>query len=118
MEKVFAMDAGDKFDVARLGSPTESAGSDRDRDRGPPPRYGDRELNRKSRFCISFLPEKCHFETARLCLLLRTPEKELPTSAHAPEEPTFQIYETTLFTVSLFRWNSILISLSADTPLA
>lgn len=44
MEKVFAMDVGEKFDVARLGSPTESAGSDRDRDRGPP-RYGDRDFN-------------------------------------------------------------------------
>ncbi|XP_015186567.1 PREDICTED: band 3 anion transport protein isoform X2 [Polistes dominula] len=44
MEKVFAMDDGEKFDVARLGSPTESAGSERDRDRGPP-RYGDHELN-------------------------------------------------------------------------
>lgn len=49
MEKVFAMDAGEKFDVARLGSPSESAGSDRDRDRGPPPRYGgDRDFNRKN----------------------------------------------------------------------
>lgn len=49
MEKVFAMDAGEKFDVARLGSPSESTGSDRDRDRGPPPRYGgDRDFNRKS----------------------------------------------------------------------
>ncbi|XP_025073883.1 anion exchange protein 2 isoform X7 [Pogonomyrmex barbatus] len=48
MEKVFAMDAGEKFDVARLGSPSESAGSDRDRDRdrGPPSRYGgDRDFN-------------------------------------------------------------------------
>ncbi|XP_017875094.1 band 3 anion exchange protein isoform X2 [Ceratina calcarata] len=45
MEKVFAMDTGEKFDVARLGSPSESAGSDRDRDRGPPPRYGDRDFN-------------------------------------------------------------------------
>ncbi|XP_018315029.1 band 3 anion transport protein isoform X2 [Mycetomoellerius zeteki] len=46
MEKVFAMDAGEKFDVARLGSPSESTGSDRDRDRGPPPRYGgDRDFN-------------------------------------------------------------------------
>ncbi|KAI4493268.1 hypothetical protein M0802_009556 [Mischocyttarus mexicanus] len=44
MEKVFAMDVGEKFDVARLGSPTESAGSERDRDRGPP-RYGDHDLN-------------------------------------------------------------------------
>ena len=42
------MDAGDKFDVARFGSPSESAGSNRDRDRGPPPRYGDRETSRKS----------------------------------------------------------------------
>ncbi|XP_057326306.1 band 3 anion transport protein isoform X2 [Microplitis mediator] len=40
MEKVFAMDTGKKFDVSRLGSPLESTGSDRDRDRGPPPRYG------------------------------------------------------------------------------
>jgi len=47
MEKVFAMDAGEKFDVARLGSPSESIGSDRERDRGPP-RYGsDRDFNRK-----------------------------------------------------------------------
>ncbi|XP_043287277.1 band 3 anion transport protein isoform X2 [Venturia canescens] len=45
MEKVFAMDSGEKFDVARFGSPSESAGSDRDRDRGPPPRYGDNVLN-------------------------------------------------------------------------
>ncbi|XP_029169549.1 band 3 anion transport protein isoform X2 [Nylanderia fulva] len=44
MEKVFAMDTAEKFDVARLGSPSESTGSDRDRDRGPP-RYGDRDLN-------------------------------------------------------------------------
>ncbi|XP_032665183.1 band 3 anion transport protein isoform X2 [Odontomachus brunneus] len=43
MEKVFAMDAGEKFDVARLGSPSESVGSDRDR--GPPSRYGDRDFN-------------------------------------------------------------------------
>ncbi|XP_014486199.1 PREDICTED: band 3 anion transport protein isoform X3 [Dinoponera quadriceps] len=41
MEKVFAMDAGEKFDVARLGSPSESVGSDR----GPPSRYGDRDFN-------------------------------------------------------------------------
>jgi len=47
MEKVFAMDAGEKFDVARFGSPSESAGSDRDRDRGPLSRYGDRDFNRK-----------------------------------------------------------------------
>ena len=47
MEKVFAMDAGEKFDVARFGSPSESAGSDRDRDRGPPPRYGDNAFNRE-----------------------------------------------------------------------
>lgn len=46
MEKVFAMDTAEKFDVARLGSPSESTGSDRDRDRGPP-RYGDRDVNRK-----------------------------------------------------------------------
>ncbi|XP_018357476.1 PREDICTED: band 3 anion transport protein isoform X1 [Trachymyrmex cornetzi] len=46
MEKVFAMDTGEKFDVARLGSPSESTGSDRDRDRGPPLRYGgDRDFN-------------------------------------------------------------------------
>ncbi|KAL0112972.1 hypothetical protein PUN28_012310 [Cardiocondyla obscurior] len=45
MEKVFAMDAGEKFDVARLGSPSESAGSDRDRDRGPPRYGGDRDFN-------------------------------------------------------------------------
>ncbi|XP_018349837.1 PREDICTED: band 3 anion transport protein isoform X5 [Trachymyrmex septentrionalis] len=46
MEKVFAMDAGEKFDVARLGSPSESTGSDRDRDRGPSLRYGgDRDFN-------------------------------------------------------------------------
>lgn len=52
MEKVFAMDTGEKFDVARLGSPSDSAGSDRDRDRdrGPPPRYGDRDFNRKFHF--------------------------------------------------------------------
>ncbi|CAK9798177.1 Anion exchange protein 2 [Anthophora quadrimaculata] len=43
MEKVFAMDTGEKFDVARLGSPCESSGSDRDR--GPPPRYGNRDFN-------------------------------------------------------------------------
>jgi hypothetical protein len=48
MEKVFAMDAGEKFDVARFGSPSESFGSDRDRDRGPTiPRYGDRDLDRE-----------------------------------------------------------------------
>ncbi|XP_026299840.1 band 3 anion transport protein isoform X4 [Apis mellifera] len=45
MEKVFAMDTGEKFDVARLGSPSESAGSDRERERGPPSRYGDRDFN-------------------------------------------------------------------------
>ncbi|XP_050464281.1 band 3 anion transport protein isoform X3 [Cataglyphis hispanica] len=44
MEKVFAMDTAEKFDVARLGSPSESTGSDRDRDRGPP-RYSDRDFN-------------------------------------------------------------------------
>lgn len=42
------MDAGEKFDVARFGSPSESVGSDRDRDRGPNiPGYGDRGLDRK-----------------------------------------------------------------------
>lgn len=46
MEKVFAMDTGEKFDVALLGSPSESAGSDRDRERGPSSRYGDRDFNR------------------------------------------------------------------------
>lgn len=59
MEKVFAMDAGEKFDVARLGSPSESAGSDRDRDRdrGPPPRYGgDRDFNRKSLVDVVHFP--------------------------------------------------------------
>ncbi|XP_015585826.1 band 3 anion transport protein isoform X2 [Cephus cinctus] len=45
MEKVFAMDSGEKFDVARLGSPSESAGSDRERDRGAPPRYNDLDVN-------------------------------------------------------------------------
>lgn len=45
MEKVFAMDTGEKFDVTRLGSPSESAGSDRERERGPPSRYGDRDFN-------------------------------------------------------------------------
>ena len=54
MEKVFAMDAGEKFDVALLGSRSDSVGvnvaSDRDRDRERPaafPRYGDRGLERK-----------------------------------------------------------------------
>lgn len=48
MEKVFAMDTGEKFDVARLGSPSES---DRDRDRRPSlSRYGDRDFNRKYYF--------------------------------------------------------------------
>ncbi|KAK0093325.1 hypothetical protein PV326_013821 [Microctonus aethiopoides] len=45
MEKVFAMGSSDKFNVARLGSPSDSIGSDRDRDRGPPPRYGDQHCN-------------------------------------------------------------------------
>lgn len=54
MEKVFAMDTGEKFDVARLGSPSESAGSDRERERGPPSRYGDRDFNRAF-FFILFL---------------------------------------------------------------
>ncbi|XP_043248807.1 band 3 anion transport protein isoform X1 [Colletes gigas] len=62
MEKVFAMDAGERFDVARLGSPTESAGSnrDRDRDRGPPPRYGDRDFNqhRKRSYPHPYMPLK------------------------------------------------------------
>ncbi|XP_031828295.1 anion exchange protein Ae2 isoform X2 [Nomia melanderi] len=62
MEKVFAMDAGEKFDVARLGSPSESAGSDRDRDRdrGPPPRYGDHDLNqhRKRSYPHPYMPLK------------------------------------------------------------
>ncbi|XP_076764623.1 anion exchange protein Ae2 isoform X3 [Xylocopa sonorina] len=60
MEKVFAMDTGEKFDVARLGSPTESAGSDRDRDRGPPSRYGDREFNqhRKKSYPHPHMPLK------------------------------------------------------------
>ncbi|XP_046734499.1 band 3 anion transport protein isoform X1 [Diprion similis] len=43
MEKVFAMDMGEKFNVSRLGSPSESAGSDRER--GAPPRYGERDFN-------------------------------------------------------------------------
>ncbi|XP_019699364.2 band 3 anion transport protein isoform X2 [Harpegnathos saltator] len=60
MEKVFAMDAGEKFDVARLGSPTESVGSDRDRDRGPPSRYGDRDFNqhRKKSYPHPHMPLK------------------------------------------------------------
>lgn len=41
------MDSGKKFDVSRLGSPLESTASDRDRDRGPPPRYGDDIFDRK-----------------------------------------------------------------------
>lgn len=45
MEKVFAMDAGDKFDVARFGSPSESIGSDRERDRVPSARYGDHDIS-------------------------------------------------------------------------
>ncbi|XP_076681244.1 anion exchange protein Ae2 isoform X5 [Andrena cerasifolii] len=62
MEKVFAMDTGEKFDVARLGSPSDSAGSDRDRDRdrGPPPRYGDRDFNqhRKRNYPHPHMPLK------------------------------------------------------------
>ncbi|XP_011052096.1 PREDICTED: band 3 anion transport protein isoform X1 [Acromyrmex echinatior] len=61
MEKVFAMDAGEKFDVARLGSPSESTGSDRDRDRGPPLRYGgDRDFNqyRKKSYPHPHMPLK------------------------------------------------------------
>lgn len=53
MEKVFAMGSGRKFDVSRLGSPSESVGSDRDRDRGPPPRYGDDIFDRKFIFEIN-----------------------------------------------------------------
>ncbi|KYM83499.1 Anion exchange protein 2 [Atta colombica] len=61
MEKVFAMDAGEKFDVARLGSPSESTGSDRDRDRGPSLRYGgDRDFNqyRKKSYPHPHMPLK------------------------------------------------------------
>ncbi|XP_001601955.2 band 3 anion transport protein isoform X3 [Nasonia vitripennis] len=61
MEKVFAMDAGEKFDVARFGSPSESVGSDRDRDRGPNiPRYGDRGLDqhRKKSYPHPHMPLK------------------------------------------------------------
>jgi len=103
MEKVFAMDSGDKFDVARLGSPTESAGSDRDRDRGPPPRYGDRDFNRKSYLAL-FLRLIARIENGKVTLLLcRTSEKELSSSAHAPEESAFEVYAATFFTVSYLR---------------
>ncbi|XP_044014889.1 anion exchange protein 3 [Aphidius gifuensis] len=57
MEKVFAMDSK-KFDVAKLGSISKSAGSDRDR--GPPPRYGDHASNqhRKKSYPHPHMPLK------------------------------------------------------------
>ncbi|XP_034938869.1 anion exchange protein 2 isoform X2 [Chelonus insularis] len=60
MEKVFAMDTEEKFNVARLGSTYESSGSDRDRDRGPPPRYGDHVFNqhRKKSYPHPHMPLK------------------------------------------------------------
>ncbi|KAL7299340.1 hypothetical protein TKK_0007915 [Trichogramma kaykai] len=61
MEKVFAMDAGEKFNVAAFGSPSESIGSDRDRDRGPAvSRYGDRGLDqhRKKSYPHPHMPLK------------------------------------------------------------
>lgn len=47
------MDAGDKFDVARFGSPSESVGSGRERDRVPSSRHGDHDINRKLIFVNS-----------------------------------------------------------------
>lgn len=84
MEKVFAMDVGEKFDVARLGSPTESAGSDRDRDRGPLPRYGDRDFNqhRKRSYPHPHMPLKSlHSRSMRRHL---SPEGS--TAEASPEE--------------------------------
>ncbi|KAK2586570.1 hypothetical protein KPH14_011451 [Odynerus spinipes] len=84
MEKVFAMDVGDKFDVARLGSPTESAGSDRNRDRGPPSRYGDRDANqhRKKSYPHPHMPLKSlHSRSMRRHL---SPEGS--TAEASPEE--------------------------------
>lgn len=46
MEKVFAMDAGEKFDVARLRSPADSPRSNRDRRQLS--KYNDDEFNRES----------------------------------------------------------------------
>ncbi|XP_058801506.1 band 3 anion transport protein isoform X2 [Phymastichus coffea] len=88
MEKVFAMDAGDKFDVARLGSPSESIGSDRDRDRPPVLswRYGDRNLDqhRKKSYPHPHMPLKSlHSRSMRRHL---SPEGSLSAENNLDEE--------------------------------
>ncbi|XP_017752632.1 PREDICTED: band 3 anion transport protein isoform X2 [Eufriesea mexicana] len=89
MEKVFAMDNGEKFDVARLGSPSESAGSDRERERGPPSRYGDRDFNqhRKRSYPHPHMPLKSlHSRSMRRHL---SPEGS--TTEVGPEEENGQV---------------------------
>ncbi|XP_063986657.1 band 3 anion transport protein isoform X2 [Diachasmimorpha longicaudata] len=89
MEKVFAMDSGEKFDVARLGSPSESAGSDRDRDRGPPPRYGDQVFNqhRKRSYPHPHMPLKS--------LHSRSMRRHLSTEGSTDQEPDEDSVATT-----------------------
>ncbi|KAK9294619.1 hypothetical protein QLX08_010812 [Tetragonisca angustula] len=89
MEKVFAMDTGEKFDVARLGSPSESAGSDRDRERAPPSRYGERDFNqhRKRSYPHPHMPLKSlHCRSMRRHL---SPEGS--TTEVGPEEENGQV---------------------------
>ncbi|XP_015430011.1 PREDICTED: band 3 anion transport protein [Dufourea novaeangliae] len=92
MEKVFAMDAGEKFDVARFGSTSESAGSDRnrDRDRGPSLRHGDRDFNqhRKRSYPHPHMPLKSlHSRSMRRHL---SPEGS--TAEVGPEEENGQVH--------------------------
>ncbi|XP_051163308.1 band 3 anion transport protein isoform X3 [Leptopilina boulardi] len=84
MEKVFAMDAGDKFDVARFGSPSESVGSGRERDRVPSSRHGDHDINqyRKRSYPHPHMPLKSlHSRSMRRHL---SPEGS--TTEASPEE--------------------------------
>ncbi|XP_033222388.1 band 3 anion transport protein isoform X2 [Belonocnema kinseyi] len=86
MDKVFAMDAGEKFDVARFESPTESSGSDRDRDRGP--RYGDCDISqyRKRSYPHPHMPLKSlHSRSMRRHL---SPEGSTTDASPEEESPS------------------------------
>ncbi|XP_012266034.2 band 3 anion transport protein isoform X2 [Athalia rosae] len=86
MEKVFAMDTGEKFNVSRLGSPSESAGSDRER--GAPPRYGEQDFNqhRKRSYPHPHMPLKSlHSRSMRRHL---SPEGSTSEPGTEDEQPT------------------------------